>query len=356
MLVIVGILSVWSSDASADTYNPVLERHMMNITGRPAPAMLINGQLPGPLLRFRDGENVTINVTNRLDEVASIHWHGLIVPPEMDGVPGVSPGYGNGIEPGTTFTYRFKVKQSGTYWYHCHSSGEQEQLGIYAPIIIEPRQPDPFRYDRDCIIMLSDWTDEASRVIRNLKIDSSWYNFNRRSLVGLFQELSQAPNEDARKAIINERIALSMMRMDPTDISDVSAYTFLVNGQPPEQNFTALFRPGERIRLRFINASARTYFDVRIPGLKMTVVAADGNNVEPVRVDEFRFGNAETYDVIAQPTEDRAYIIVGEPMDRTEFARGTFAATRHGRRIAAAPPPADRVDGGDRHEFGTKGI
>lgn len=166
---------------------------------------------------------------------------------------GISPGYGNGIEPGTTFTYRFKVKQSGTYWYHSHSSGEQEQLGNYAPIIIEPRQPDPFRYDRDYIIMLSDWTDEASRVIRNLKIDSSWYNLNRRTLVGLFQELSQAPNEGTCKAIINERIAWSMMRMDPTDISDVSAYTFLVNGRTPEQNFTALFRPGERIRLRFIN-------------------------------------------------------------------------------------------------------
>ena len=319
------ILTISGMQASAGTYNLVLERRTVNITGHPAAAMLINGQLPGPLLRFQEGENVTINVTNRLDEPASIHWHGLIVPPEMDGVPGISPGYGNGIQPGTTFTYRFKVKQSGTYWYHSHSSGEQEQLGIYAPIIIEPRQPDPYRYDHDYIIMMSDWTDEASRVIHNLKIDSSWYNFNRRTLVSLFQELSQAPDEQARKAIINDRIAWSMMRMDPTDISDVSAYTFLVNGRTPEQNFTALFRPGERIRLRFINASAMTYFDVRIPGLKMTVVAADGNNVEPVRVDEFRFGNAETYDVIVQPTEDRAYTIVGEPMDRTGFARATLA-------------------------------
>ncbi len=319
------ILTISGVQARAGTYNLVLERRAVNITGRPAAAMLINGQLPGPLLRFKEGENVTINVTNQLDEPASIHWHGLIVPPEMDGVPGISPGYGNGIQPGTTFTYRFKVKQSGTYWYHSHSSGEQEQLGIYAPIIIEPRQPDPYRYDRDYIIMMSDWTDEASRVIHNLKIDSSWYNFNRRTLVSLFQELSQAPDEQASKAIINDRIAWSMMRMDPTDISDVSAYTFLVNGRTPEQNFTALFRPGERIRLRFINASAMTYFDVRIPGLKMTVVAADGNNVEAVRVDEFRFGNAETYDVIVQPTEDRAYTIVGEPMDRTGFARATLA-------------------------------
>ncbi|MDU6831846.1 MAG: multicopper oxidase domain-containing protein, partial [Bradyrhizobium sp.] len=270
------ILTISGLQASAGTYDLVLDRRTVDITGHPAAAMLINGQLPGPLLRFKEGENVTINVTNRLDEPASIHWHGLIVPPEMDGVPGISPGYGNGIQPGTTFTYRFKVKQSGTYWYHSHSSGEQEQLGIYAPIIIEPRQPDPYRYDRDYIIMMSDWTDDANRVIRNLKIDSSWYNLNRRTLVSLFQELSQAPDEQARKAIMNDRIAWSMMRMDPTDISDVSAYTFLVNGRTPEQNFTALFRPGERIRLRFINASAMTYFDVRIPGLKMTVVAADG--------------------------------------------------------------------------------
>ena len=326
-LLLAGSLLFTSSvQASAGTYNLVLERRMVNITGRPAAAMLINGQLPGPLLRFKEGENVTINVSNQLDEPASIHWHGLIVPPDMDGVPGISPGYGNGIQPGTTFTYQFKIKQSGTYWYHSHSSGEQEQLGIYAPIIIEPRQPDPYRYDRDYIIMMSDWTDEASRVIDNLKVDSSWYNFNRRTLVSLFQELSQAPDEQARKAIMNDRIAWSMMRMDPTDISDVSAYTFLVNGRTPEQNFTALFRPGERIRLRFINASAMTYFDVRIPGLKMTVVAADGNNVEPVRVDEFSFGNAETYDVIVQPTEDRAYTIVGEPMDRTGFARATLAS------------------------------
>ena len=313
------------ASALADTHDIVLERWTVNITGRPSVAMLINGQLPGPVLRLREGEDAIINVTNRLDETASIHWHGLIVPPEMDGVPGISPGYGDGIKPGETFTYRFKVRQSGTYWYHSHSSGEQEQLGIYGPLIIQPRNPEPFKYDRDYIIMLSDWTDDAKWVVHNLKIDSSWYNFNRRTLVGLIRELSEAPTGEARQAIINDRIAWALMRMDPTDIADVSAYTFLVNGKTPEQNFTALFKPGERVRLRFINASAMTYFDVRIPGLKMTVVQADGNNVQPVRVDEFRFGNAETYDVIVQPTEDRAYTIVGELLDRTGFARGTLA-------------------------------
>ncbi|KQT11665.1 MULTISPECIES: multicopper oxidase domain-containing protein [unclassified Bradyrhizobium] len=317
--------SAATAPAHAGTYDLVLERHAVNITGRSNEALLINGQLPGPVLRFKEGENVVINVTNRLDENASIHWHGLIVPPGMDGVPGISPGYGDGIPPGQTFTYRFKLKQSGTYWYHSHSSGEQEQLGIYGPMIVEPRAADPFRYDRDYIIMLSDWSDEAKSIINNLKADASWYNFNRRTLISLVQELSKAPSEEARRAIINDRIAWSLMRMDPTDISDVSAYTFLVNGQTPEQNFTALFRPGERIRLRFINGSAMTYFDVRIPGLKMKVVQADGNNVQPVVVDEFRFGNAETYDVIVQPTEDRAYTIVAEPMDRTGFARATLA-------------------------------
>lgn len=325
-----------ASSAYAATYDLVLERHAINITGRNSEALLINGQLPGPVLRFKEGENVVINVTNRLDENASIHWHGLIVPPEMDGVPGISPGYGDGIPPGQSFTYRFKIKQSGTYWYHSHSSGEQEQLGIYGPMIVEPRQHEPFRYDRDYIIMLSDWSDEAKRVIKNLKADSSWYNLNRRTLVSLFQELNKAPSEERRRAIINDRIAWSLMRMDPTDISDVSAYTFLVNGQTPEQNFTALFRPGERVRLRFINGSAMTYFDVRIPGLKMTVVQADGNDVQPVVVDEFRIANAETYDVIVQPTTDRAYTIVGESLDRTGFARATLA-TRPGM-IGDLPP------------------
>ena len=320
------ILTAGTVPVVAGTHDITIERHVVNVTGRERVGMLINGQLPGPVLRLREGEDAVINVSNRLDENISIHWHGLIVPPEMDGVPGISPGYGDGIKPGETFTYRFKVRQAGTYWFHTHSSGEQEQLGMYAPLIVEPRQRDPFKYDRDYVIMLSDWTDEdPTRIIRNLKNDSSWYNYNRQTLVGLIRELSNAPNDEARKAIVNSRVAWGLMRMDPTDVADVAGYTFLVNGQSPERNFTALAQPGERVRLRFINASTTTYFDVRIPGLKMTVVQADGNNVAPVRVDEFRIAVAETYDVIVQPTEDRAHAIVGEPMDRTGFARATLA-------------------------------
>ena len=320
------LLVAAEASAFAGTHDIVIERHMVNITGRERVGMLINGQLPGPLLRLREGEDAVINVTNRLDENASIHWHGLIVPPEMDGVPGISPGYGDGIRPGETFTYRFKVRQAGTYWFHSHSSGEQEQLGMYAPLIIEPRAPEPFKYDRDYVIMLSDWTDEdPKKIVKNLKANSSWYNFNRQTLVGLIQELSRATGAEARQAIVDDRITWSQMRMDPTDIADVSGYTFLVNGKSPERNFTALARPGERVRLRFINAATSTYFDVRIPGLKMAVVQADGNNVHPVRVDEFRIAIAETYDVVVQPLEDRAYTIVAESMDRTGFARATLA-------------------------------
>lgn len=320
------ILTAGNVPVAAGTHDITIERHVVNVTGRERVGMLINGQLPGPVLRLHEGEDAVINVSNRLDENVSIHWHGLIVPPEMDGVPGISPGYGDGIKPGETFTYRFKVRQAGTYWFHSHSSGEQEQLGMYAPLVVEPRRPDPFRYDRDYVIMLSDWTDEdPKRIIGNLKNDSGWYNYNRQTLVGLIRELGAAPDEKSRKAIVNSRIAWGLMRMDPTDVADVAGYTFLVNGQSPERNFTAVARPGERVRLRFINASTTTYFDVRIPGLKMTVVQADGNNVAPVRVDEFRIAVAETYDVIVQPTKDRAYTIVGEPMDRTGFARATLA-------------------------------
>ena len=210
--------------AAAATYDFVLERRTVNVTGRERAGMLINGQLPGPTLRLKEGEDAVINVTNRLGESASIHWHGLIVPPEMDGVPGISPGYGNGIPPGQTFTYRFKVRQSGTYWFHSHSSGEQEQLGIYAPLIIEPREREPFRYDRDYVIMLSDWTDEdPSRILKNLKADSSWYNLNRRTMASLIDELTRAPDADARRAVVEDRVNWDMMRMDRKRRSQATA-------------------------------------------------------------------------------------------------------------------------------------
>ncbi len=287
-----------------------------------ARATAINGTVPGPLIRFREGDNAILHVRNELTEDTSIHWHGVLLPPEMDGVPGVSFA---GIAPGETFTYRFPLQQSGTYWYHSHS-GFQEQTGVYGPLIIDPAGPESIEYDREYIVMLGDWTfEDPNDVMAKLKKMSGYYNFQRRTLGDFFR------NPDARA----DRLRWGRMRMDATDIADVTGYTYtyLINGMPPSANWTALFAPGERVRLRFINAGAATYFDIRIPGLEMTVVQADGQNVQPVIVDEFRIAIAETYDVIVQPTDDRAYTIFAETMDRSGFASGTLAP-RDGMRAA----------------------
>ena len=312
----------------------VIAKRKLNIAGRAATPTVANGFLPGTVLRFREGETVTIRVTNQLEETSSIHWHGLIVPEHMDGVPGVSFA---GILPGETFTYQFKLIQSGTYWYHSHS-GNQEQAGLYGPLIIDPITPDPFSYDSECIVMLSDWTfEDPARVLAKMKKFGSYYNYNRRTMGDVFRDA----NRNGWRATIKDRMGWAKMRMDPTDIADVTGftYTYLLNGQSANQNWTTLFKPGERIRIRFINAGAMTHFDVRIPGLKMTLVQADGQNVEPVTVDEFRIAPAESYDMIVQPQTEEAYTIFAETMDRSGYAAGTLAL-RSGLR---APIPARRV-------------
>lgn len=296
-----------------------VERKDVMVTGRSVSAITFNGQLPGPTLRFREGEDVTIHVTNKLDEDTSVHWHGLLLPGMMDGVPGLN-GY-PGIKPGETFTYRFKVRQAGTYWYHSHS-GAQEQAGMYGALILDPRESEVVKTEREHIIVLSDFSEEdPDEILRNLKNDHSYYNRGRRTIGDFFR--------DARRnglgATMRDRLEWGEMRMDPTDMADVSGYTFLVNGQSPTSNWTGLFEAGERVRLRFINASAMSYFDVRIPGLKMIVVQADGQDVEPVPVDEFRIAVAETYDVVVTPREDKAYTIFAEPIDRSGYARATLA-------------------------------
>ncbi|MBA4793408.1 MULTISPECIES: copper resistance system multicopper oxidase [unclassified Phenylobacterium] len=286
---------------------------------RPGRAMAINQTIPGPLLRFREGEEAVLRVTNRLEEIASIHWHGIILPPAMDGVPGVSFG---GIAPGETFTYRFPLLQSGTYWCHSHSGG-QELLGVYAPFIIDPAAPEPFAYERDYVVMLSDWSFEPpEQIIKNLKKQAGYYNYQKRTVADLFRDAAR----DGWPATLRERLSWTKMRMDPTDFADVTGYTYtyLVNGLTANANWTGLFTRGERVRLRFIAAGAMTYFDIRIPGLKMTVVQADGQNVQPVDVDEFRIGPGETFDVIVTP-DDQAYTLFAEAMDRSGFARGTLA-------------------------------
>ncbi|WP_340119298.1 copper resistance system multicopper oxidase [Pelagibius sp. 7325] len=304
--------------ALAGTYDLTIGETTINVSGSDRTALAINGTVPGPTLRFKEGEDLVINVTNTLDEDTSIHWHGLIVPTSQDGVPGLSF---DGIKPGTTHTYRFPAQQSGTYWFHSHS-GLQEQSGVYGSIVIEPQGREPFRYDREYVVVLSDWHDtKPEKILANLKKQSDYYNYNQRTLLSLFDEAE----EKGFDAALADRLDWGGMRMTPTDIADISGYTFLVNGKNPEQNWTGLFAPGERVRLRFINAAAMTYFDVRIPGLEMTVVQADGNNVQPVKVDEFRIAVAETYDVIVRPMEDQAYTLVAEPLERGGLARGTLA-------------------------------
>jgi CopA family copper-resistance protein len=300
----------------------VIDRTRMQVAGRPTElAITINGTIPGPTLRMCEGQEVVIRVQNRLrDEDTSVHWHGLIVPTTMDGVPGVSFA---GIRPGETFTYRFKVRQSGTYWYHSHS-GPQEQLGHYGAIIIDPAGPEPFTYDREYVVVLSDWTfEDPNRVLTKLKTLPGYYNYQRPTLANL---MVQAQQEGLGNAL-RQRLQWDAMRMDPTDIADVTGatYTYLMNGRSPEENWTAVARSGQRVRLRLINAGTGTFFDFRIPGLPMTLVAADGQYVKPVNTDELRIAVAETYDVLVMLPEDRAYTLFAESMDRSGHARGTLA-------------------------------
>jgi FtsP/CotA-like multicopper oxidase with cupredoxin domain len=300
---------------SGDEIRLTIGHARVRIDGRDRHAVAVNGAVPGPLLRLKQGRKVRIAVTNTLTEDTSIHWHGLLVPFQMDGVPGVSfPG----IRPGETFVYEFPVIQAGTYWYHSHS-GLQEAEGLYAPIVIEPEGPDPAPYDREHVIVLSEHGDmHPHRVFQRLKQQAGVFNRQKQTIGGLLAGRDQP---------LRERTAWARMLMDPTDISDVTGavQTFLVNGRGPKDNWTGLFKPRERVRLRFVNAAAQMIFNVRIPGLKLTVTAADGQPVRPVEVDEFQIGNAETYDVMVQPVEDRAYTIVGEAVDRSGMARATLA-------------------------------
>ncbi len=313
-----------TAQGDTDIFNLSIKRKPLQIGSRMGNPITLNGSIPGPLIRLREGRDVILNVTNHLDEDTSIHWHGVLLPNGMDGVPLVTfPG----IKPGETFTYRYPVRQHGTYWYHSHS-GLQEQLGHYGPLVIDPAEPEPFHFDRDYVVMLSDWTfHDPHTVYAKLKKAEGYYNYQKRTVADFFDDVQKKGWRNAWA----ERGMWGRMRMSSRDILDVTGaeYTYLINGLPAESNWTGLFKPGEKVRLRFINGSAMTFFDVRIPGLKMTVVAADGQYVEPVPVDEFRIGVAETYDVIVEPSEDRAYTVYAESMDRSGFVRGTLA-TRDG--------------------------
>ncbi len=334
-----GLLSAFvvTTAAYADEYNLTIDEVVMTVDGETRTGIGINGSIPGPTLRFREGETVTINVTNNLNEDSSLHWHGILLPNDQDGVPGLTF---DGIAPGETFTYSYTLQQHGTYWYHSHS-GHQEQRGVFGALIVDPATPDAVTYDREHVIVLSDWLHEdPATVLRNLKARPDYYNFNRRTVGDFFRDVFGGGSGAERQAALQDRLDWGAMRMDPTDINDVSGYTFLMNGLDPAANWSALFEPGERVRLRFINAAAMTYFDVRIPGLTMTVVNADGNNVVPVPIDEFRIAVAETYDVIVEPEAHQAYTIFAEARSREGYARGTL--TGHPGMEAPIPPMSPR--------------
>lgn len=304
-------------------FNLSIDPMPVNYTGVARMATAINGQIPAPTLYWREGDTITLRVTNNLPDISSIHWHGVLLPFRMDGVPGLSF---NGISPGETFVYRFPVKQSGTYWYHSHSRF-QEQTGLYGALVIEPKNGERFTADREHVVVLSDWTDEnPERIFDKLKKMSDYYNFNEPTAIDFMRDVSTM----GLKAALQKRKMWNEMRMSPTDYIDITGYTYtyLVNGTTPSDNWTGLFKRGEKVRLRFINASANSIFDVRIPGLKMTVVSADGQDVEPVSVDEFRISVAETYDVMVQPSDDRAYTIFAQSIARMGYARATLAPAK----------------------------
>ena len=324
-------LAVAPLAAEAGTYDLTVDRVMIDTGDFQRQGVGYNGASPGPVLRFKEGEEVTINVTNNLDVDTSIHWHGLILPYQMDGVPTISY---DGIKPGETFTYNFPIVQSGTYWFHSHS-GLQEPNGAYGAIIIEPKGREPYRFDREYVVQLTDaHPHDAHRIMRNLKLMPDYYNRKQRTAADFFADLSSK----GLAATLAERSDWGEMRMMPTDIEDVHGFTALINGKGPDQNWTGLFKPGERVRLRFINSSAMAYFDIRIPGLEMLVVQADGMNVQPVKVSEFRIAVAETYDVIVRPKEDQAYTIFAASMGRSGYARATLAP-REG--MTAEVPPLE---------------
>ena len=337
-------LGLWRGNALAQAVAPRTElrgNHFeleigelpVDFTGRRRIATVVNGQLPAPLLRWRQGETVTMRVRNRLPVTSSVHWHGIVLPADMDGVPGLSF---DGIPPGGEYVYRFTVNQAGTYWYHSHSRF-QEQTGLYGPIVVEPRDGERHVVQRDYVVLLSDWTDtDPETIYANLKKQGDYYNVGKRTAGDFLRDAGR----DGIAQALAQRQMWNRMRMDPTDLADVSAatYTYLINGHAPAANWTGLFEAGERVRLRFINGASMTFFDVRIPGLKMTVVAADGQPIEPVTGDEFRIGTAETYDVIVQPSADRAWTIFAQSMDRSGFARATLTP-RAG--LVAEVPPVD---------------
>lgn len=333
-ITVLAVMPLIPALAATTEHTLVIDRQPVNITGKTVDKITVNGGIPGPVLEFTEGDTAVIHVENKLDQPTSVHWHGLLLPPNMDGVPGL--GGFEAIPAGERFTYQFDLRQNGTYWYHAHS-GTQEQEGHYGALIVHPKDKPVVEADRDYVVVLSDFSEETGQqIISNIKKSPHYYNYNQRTIGDFLADVEQ---KGFQSAWHNAR-QWGQMRMSPTDLADVRYDAFLLNGKTNEQNWTGIFKPGERVRLRFINASAMSMYDVRIPGLKMTVVQADGQYVEPVPVDEFRFAVAETYDVIVTPEADQAYTIAAEAIDRSGFALGTLAP-REGMR-GSEPTPRPR--------------
>ncbi|MBO6555344.1 MAG: copper resistance system multicopper oxidase [Pseudomonadales bacterium] len=310
----------------------------VNFTGASRTATTINGSLPAPVLRWKEGDLVTIDVSNHLTQMSAIHWHGIILPANMDGVPGLSF---NGIAPGRSYRYQFTLNQSGTYWYHSHA-GFQEQTGVYGAIVIDPKDGDSHRVDRDYVVLLSDWSDEKPhRILQNLRKNSHFYNRSKRTLGDIRNDIAMK----GRRQTLQDRRMWNQMRMQDSDISDVTGftYTYLMNGATPAVGWEALFNKGERIKLRFINASVMTFFDLRIPGLDMKVIASDGQNLHPVTVDDIRLGAAETVDVIVEPTDASPYAIFAQAIDRSGYAIGHLTPSTGQKAEAPILDPVPRL-------------
>ena len=308
-----------------------IRKQIIDVAGQNAPAITVNGSIPGPVIRMTEGKEALVRVHNHLDEDTSIHWHGILLPYTMDGVPGISF---EGIKPDETFTYRYTLRQSGTYWYHSHS-GMQEQLGHYGQLIVEPAEPDPVQYDVEHSVVLSDWTfEDPHTVLRKLKTMEGYYNFQRPTIANLEDQMRHSGK--SLSEVLDMRLSWQGMRMDPTDLADVTGatYSFLMNGKTASENPTLVAEPGQRVRLRIVNASALTFYDFRVPGVTLSVVQADGQNVKPVDTEELRIGVAETYDVVLTMPE-QPVTLFAETMDRSGFARGTLASQSG---LAAAVP------------------
>ncbi len=286
------ILTVTSLHAEVVEYDITISQQDVNITGISVAAMTINGTIPGPTLQFKEGDTARIHVRNKMAVETSIHWHGLLVPPGMDGVPFISfPP----IAPDTTFTYEFPIRQNGTYWYHSHTS-LQEQSGVYGSIVIEPKQ-NKLQVDQDYVVLFSDWTDENPYAVnRTLKRGSEWYAIQKGSGQSILGAL--------RLGMFGDYFKRELQRMPAMDIADVAYDRFLVNGKPETSLHAG---PGETVRLRIIDGSATTYFHLEYAGGQMTIIAADGIDVEPVEEDRFLIGVAETYDVLIKVPESGAY-------------------------------------------------